>query len=188
MAKIIGNTVGMGLPKPDMRQTDPTKGDYVKGKEAYVNDALTQAKTSGEFDGGYYLPSVTQPESGAVQFAWSASRDGMPSVPPIVAMLPEGPKGDTGSAGPQGIQGERGETGAAGTSVTVKSVSESTADGGSNVITFSDGKTLTVKTGSKGSTGATGPQGPAYVLTASDKAEMVSSVLASLPTWNGGSY
>ena len=48
-----------------------------------------------------------------------------------------------------------------GTSVTVKSVSESTADGGSNVVTFSDGKTLTIKNGSKGSTGATGVTGPA---------------------------
>ena len=43
-----------------------------------------------------------------------------------------------------------GENGDNGTSVTVKSVSESSADGGSNVVTFSDGKTLTVKNGSKG--------------------------------------
>lgn len=34
--KIIGNTVGMGLPKPDLMQTDPTKGDYVKGKEEFL--------------------------------------------------------------------------------------------------------------------------------------------------------
>ena len=36
----------------------------------------------------------------------------------------------------------------------------SSADGGSNVYTFSDGSTITVKNGSKGSAGATGPQGP----------------------------
>ena len=35
----------------------------------------------------------------------------------------------------------------------------SSADGGSNVYTFSDGSTITVKNGSKGSAGATGPQG-----------------------------
>lgn len=35
MSKIIGNTVGTGLPKPDMRQTDPSKGDYIKGKEEF---------------------------------------------------------------------------------------------------------------------------------------------------------
>ena len=51
-----------------------------------------------------------------------------------------------------------------GTSVTVSNVSESTEDGGNNVVTFSDGKTLTVKngkTGAKGDTGPQGPQGPA---------------------------
>lgn len=58
------------------------------------------------------------------------------------------------------LQGPQGNPGTNGTSVTVKSVSASSADGGSNVVTFSDGKTLTVKNGSKGSTGGTGPQGP----------------------------
>lgn len=85
-----------------------------------------------------------------------------------------GEKGEKGDTGAQGIQGEKGEkgdkgdtgangtngtNGKDGTSVTVKSVSESTADGGSNVVTFSDGKTVTIKNGSKGSTGATGSQG-----------------------------
>ena len=49
--------------------------------------------------------------------------------------------------------------GADGTSVTITSVSESTNDGGSNVVTFSDGKTLTVKNGSKGSKGDKGDTG-----------------------------
>lgn len=43
-----------------------------------------------------------------------------------------------------------------GTSVTVKSVTESTADGGSNVVTFSDGKILTVKNGKDGKDGTDG--------------------------------
>lgn len=34
--KIIGVTVGSPLPKPDMTQTDPAKGDYVKGKEEFI--------------------------------------------------------------------------------------------------------------------------------------------------------
>ncbi len=45
-----------------------------------------------------------------------------------------------------------------GTSVTVSKVTESTTDGDSNVVTFSDGKTLTVKNGSKGATGKTAYQ------------------------------
>ena len=69
-----------------------------------------------------------------------------------------------------------------GTSVTVKSVSESTTDGGSNVVTFSDGKTLTVKngkTGSKGSDGRTPVKGTDYFTTA-DKAEIVADVQAAM--------
>lgn len=58
-----------------------------------------------------------------------------------------------------GADGAAGSAGKDGASVTVKSVSESTADGGSNVVTFSDGKTLTVKNGSKGSSGTNGSNG-----------------------------
>lgn len=42
-----------------------------------------------------------------------------------------------------------------------KQSTTSTADGGSNVYTFSDGSTITVKNGTKGSTGATGSPGTA---------------------------
>lgn len=52
-----------------------------------------------------------------------------------------------------------GENGQDGASVTVQSVSESTEDGGSNVVTFSDGKTITIKNGSKGSQGPKGEPG-----------------------------
>lgn len=45
-----------------------------------------------------------------------------------------------------------------GNSVTVENVTESTADGGSNVVTFSDGKTLTVRNGSKGTPGPVSTQ------------------------------
>lgn len=88
------------------------------------------------------------------------------------------------------IKGEKGDTGASGsagkdgTSVTVTKVTESTADSGSNVITFSDGKTVTIKNGSKGSSGSNGADGKTPVkgtdyFTATDIAEIVSSVLAN---------
>ena len=67
-----------------------------------------------------------------------------------------GSKGSQGIQGVQGVQGIQGESGKDGASVTVSNVSESTADGGNNIVTFSDGKTLTVKNGSKGSKGDTG--------------------------------
>lgn len=37
--KIIGNTVGTSLPKPDLRQTDPRKGDFVKGKDEFLKNS-----------------------------------------------------------------------------------------------------------------------------------------------------
>lgn len=92
----------------------------------------------------------------------------------------EGERGETGPAGPQGPQGERGETGPQGergetgpagspgpqgdpgkdgTSVTITSITQSTEDDGYSVVTFSDGKTLRVKNGSKGSAGEGGAGG-----------------------------
>lgn len=74
-----------------------------------------------------------------------------------------------------------GKDGIDGTSVTVKSVSESTADGGSNVVTFSDGNTMTIKNGSKGSKGS---KGDPYTLTEADKQEITNNVLNALPDYN----
>ena len=70
-----------------------------------------------------------------------------------------GSKGSKGDKGDKGDTGATGSAGKDGTSVTVESVSESTADGGNNVVAFSDGKTVTIKNGSKGDTGATGSAG-----------------------------
>ena len=57
--------------------------------------------------------------------------------------------------------------GADGTSVTVSSVSESTASGGSNVVTFSDGKKVSIKNGK---------DADPYILTATDKNEIAQNV------------
>lgn len=58
-----------------------------------------------------------------------------------------------------------------GTSVTVKSVSESAASGGTNTVTFSDGKKINIKNGADGKD---------YVLTDADRAEMVAMVLEAI--------
>lgn len=55
----------------------------------------------------------------------------------------------------------KGGDGAPGTSVTVSSVTESTEDGGTNVVEFSNGTKLNVKNGGKGSDGAPGADGAA---------------------------
>ena len=56
-------------------------------------------------------------------------------------------------------QGPIGPPGADGASVTIESVVESVEDGGSNVVTFSDGTSITIKNGSKGSSGSNGAPG-----------------------------
>lgn len=79
---------------------------------------------------------------------------------------------DTGikAAGKDGAVGADGKDGA---SISVTSVTESSADGGSNVVTFSDGKTLTIKNGSKGSSGfftlSVDSEGNLYAHTADDE-------------------
>lgn len=44
---IHGNYVGTVLPKPDWNQEDPTKADYIKGKEA-VEQKIADAQTAAE--------------------------------------------------------------------------------------------------------------------------------------------
>lgn len=63
-----------------------------------------------------------------------------------------------------------------GTSVTISKVTESAADGGSNVVTFSDGKTVTIKNGSKGDKGDTGSD---YVMTDADTKALLAEVRAT---------
>ncbi len=64
----------------------------------------------------------------------------------------------------------------------VTDVQESTEDSGSNIVTFSDGSTVTIKNGSKGSKGDKGDtpiKGTDY-FTESDKKEMVESIVAGM--------
>lgn len=129
-------------------------------------------------DGGYYTPSV---DEGTGLLSWAPSKSDMPAVPSADI---KGPKGDDGYTP---VKGKDYFDGANGTSVTVKSVSTSSADGGSNVVTFSDGKTLTIKNGSKGSPGTNGTtpvKGTDYWTTA-DRQSMVNDVVAALPKYNG---
>ena len=64
-----------------------------------TNEALAQAKASGEFDGddgadgGYYTPTVTQPDANTMRLSFSPSREGMPAVAETDITLPHGGSG-----------------------------------------------------------------------------------------------
>lgn len=161
-----------------------------------VEAALTEAKESGEFNGA----------DGKDGAAGADGQDGENGLSAYQIWLQQGNtgseadfleslKGADGASGKDGAKGSDGEDGKDGTSVTVSSVTESTADGGENVVTFSNGQTLKVKNGSKGSKGEKGEQGDkgdpgekgeqgekgdAYTLTEADKQEIVASVIETL--------
>lgn len=75
-----------------------------------------------------------------------------------------------------------------GTSVTVAKVTESSESGGTNVVDFSDGKSLNVKNGKDGYTPQKGvdyfdgADGNDYVITDADKAEIAEQAKASMKT------
>lgn len=64
-----------------------------------TNEALAQAKASGEFDGadgadgGYYTPSVTQPDANTMRLSFIPSKDGMTAVSETYITLPSGGSG-----------------------------------------------------------------------------------------------
>lgn len=123
-----------------------------------INEALKQAKDSGEFDGADGAQGI-QGEKGE-----------------------KGDKGDQGATGATGASGKDGADGADG--VGIKSVAQtttSTLDGGTNVITVTktDGSTSTfqVRNGSKGDKGDKGDQGEK-----GDKGDSGSEIVAGIGT------
>jgi hypothetical protein len=138
------------------------KLDASKLPEA-INTALAQAQNSGVFDG----------------------KDGR-GIKSIVRTAGTGAAGTTDTYTitytdntTSTLTVYNGKNGTNGTSVTVKAVSESTADGGSNVITFSDGTELTVKNGKAGTPGKTPVYGVDYGTPAQIE-EIVQQVITAL--------
>lgn len=141
--KIIGNTVGMGLPKPNLMQTDATKGDYIKGKEEFLKDPMLKGEKGDPFTYDDFTPE---------QLASLKGEKGNDGYTPV--------KGKDYFDGKDGINGKDG----------------------------SDGYTpVKGKDYFDGNDGYTPVKGKDYN-TPEDKAELVQSVLAALPTWEGGSY
>lgn len=49
--KVIGVTVGTTLPKPNFKQTDPTKGDYIKNRPDFDGLQTRVADVEGALEG-----------------------------------------------------------------------------------------------------------------------------------------
>lgn len=128
--------------------------DGVDGKDG--SDGYTPVKGKDYFDGKDGSPGADgsdgiTPHVGSNGNWFIGENDtGIPAT---------GPAGGQGLPGTPGEDGKDGKDGKDGTSVTVSKVTESTADGGSNVVEFSDGKTLTVKNGKTGAAGKDGSDG-----------------------------
>lgn len=142
----------------------------VEAAKDAVEAAITAAKESGELDGedgvGVAGVSVTSsPDEYGYYYIIVELTDGQIQHIPYK----------------NGVDGKSGADGKDGESIAITKVTESAADGGSNVVTFSDGKTLTVKNGSKGSAGKTPVRGTDY-WTEDDQEDIVQQVIAALGT------
>lgn len=154
--------------------------DIADGIRQTVEDALAEAKASGEFDG----PPGPQGEKGDKGDTGA-----------------QGPKGDTGATGPQGAKGDKGDTGEQGPKGETGAKGDTGATGpqgekgekGDTGPAGQDGAKgdkgdkgdtgATGPQGEQGPQGETGPQGPAgddYVLTAQDKSDIAELVFPAI--------
>ncbi len=92
--KIVGNTVGTTMPKPNLMQNDPSKGDYVKGREEFAE----QVGGGGSGAPGKDGVSATHEWNGTVLTITSASGTSSADL--------KGEKGEDGKDGAPGADGK----------------------------------------------------------------------------------
>lgn len=158
-------------------------------------EEIRQAKANGEFDGedgkDGYTPVKDKDyfdgkDGVSVTHSWNGTTLTVTSASGTTSADLKGEKGDSIKGDPgytpqKNVDYFDGQNGKDGTSVTVSSVTESTEDGGTNVVNFSDGKKVNIKNGSKGSKG---DKGDPYTLTDTDKNTIAAAVKASLTKEN----
>jgi hypothetical protein len=134
--------------------TGALEGEVMPSVLPEVAEQLDARMTALEREqaGESHLPPVNEEDEGkllqVVGGKWMAAQDLQTAVDNALADAKESGMFD-------------GKVGQNGTSVTVRGVSESSEDGGENIVTFSDGKQLTVKNGRRGLQGPEGPAGAA---------------------------
>lgn len=148
-----------GIPKTDLAsdvQTSLGKADTALQKhqslEGYrlVSDSYSKSETNTLLASAGKVKTVNNiepDENGNIEIAGGTGQDGTTFTPSVSSdgTLSWTNNGGKTNPAPVNIKGTKGD------SVSITSISESAADGGSNVVTFSDGNTLTVKNGRKGS-------------------------------------
>ena len=91
-----------------------------------TNEALAQAKASGEFDGadgadgGYYTPSVTQPDANTMRLSFSPSKEGMTAVSETYITLPSGGSGSVAIDSTLTVSGQAADAKAVGDALAKK--------------------------------------------------------------------
>lgn len=174
--KIIGNTVGMGLPKPDLTQTDPSKGDYVRGKDNFLKDAVENYLAENPVQAGATAEEAAQIRKNRDDIETlnqkKLSADVLPgAINDALAQAKASGEFD-GEPGKDGVDGKDGYTPKKGIDYFDGEPGQPGKDG---------------KDGTDGADGKTPVRGVDY-WTDADKQEMVGSVLAALPKWTGGSF
>ena len=103
-------------------------GDYLTqdNLQSATNAALEQAKASGEFDGadgsdgGYYTPTVTQPDANTMRLSFSTSKEGMPAVAETDITLPSGGSGSVAVDSTLTVSGQAADAKAVGDALAKK--------------------------------------------------------------------
>lgn len=171
--KIVGNTVGTTMPKPNLMQTDPKKGDYVEGKEEFV-EQVCGGGSGGNGDLTGYVKSVngiTPDENGNVEVAGGSGAAGIDGFSPIAsvtqtdsgAVISITDKGGTTTAtitnGKDGADGQPGKDGADGAAGEKGDKGEKGDPGEPGEKGEPGIQGIPGEKGEKGDTGATGQRG-----------------------------
>lgn len=151
------------------------QGDQGPKGEDGKSPTITLSDFSNSTGSGIYIEVKNPDGSGQIYLVYNG-RDGTDGITPHIGANGNWFIGESDTGKPS-----RGVEGQSGTSVTVSTVSESPASGGTNVVTFTDGKKVNIKNGNDGRT----PEKGKDYFTEDDISDMVSSVVSALPVYKG---
>lgn len=93
----------------EYNQNPPMPGDngfwllWNVDADEYVESDIPLPEAGSGGSGGYYTPSVGQPDENTMRVSFTPSKDGMDSVEPVNVALPKGPPGPNGETPKRGV-------------------------------------------------------------------------------------